>query len=106
MSAYYKAKIVVGLPVRELLGGIGKDMEWVHEGGLEELHPDLRIFTTYYDGGDDQNNIAGLEVASTEDYSNAEISLFELDKQAAAKLHKFNMVTGLKGRVYLTTVGY
>jgi len=93
MGIYYAARLVVGLPASQV------DIEVDSADGLG-----LDIISPYYDDPYDQSLI-GIVVATSDDYSFQEIDMTAvLEKISLARI-KFARMTGLEGKVFISTYG-
>lgn len=94
MGISYSAAMVVGLQKEEL-----KD----HENFDDFMDGDLDAWPPYYDGGSDA--ILGVPVAQSDDYSASEVT-GSVDAKISAAKEAFKEMTGMDGKVWITTVGY
>ena len=92
MSIDYAARIVVGLPVSDI--PLEEGVHDMYDIGLEYSHP-------YFDCGDEVS-LGCVIVLSAPDYDYRVLpgNLAELTSYAS---EKFKRITGLEGKVYLTT---
>ena len=95
MGISYYAAIVVGLRREEY----SEDFDF--EKHYDEY--DLVEVTPYFDGGGQDENVVGLIYAKTDGYSAEELIINNEHIQELMK--QFNKITGLEGRLYLSTWG-
>lgn len=95
MGVSYSAKIVVGLPFCDV-------------PNAEELINDSKIDTFgYYYDCDEKDQIVGVEVVTSGDYSYSELDeLSTLNDYINKAMFAFRRKTGLDGKVYLTVCSY
>lgn len=92
MGVEYKAKLLVGLPYDELGDFLGENEP--EDFGLGYASP-------YFDSSRDEW-IIGVSVASTEDFWYTEVDVSEHRKA----FDKFEKITGLIGKLYLSPHGH
>jgi len=95
MSVEYNAAIVVGADWRD-----------INEEDAEKIDDliccgDLHDFPPFYDGC--REGLFGLYIVNSPDYSYCEVEYTVQDIDAAKQ--KFKELTGMEGKVYLTTIG-
>lgn len=98
MSIDYRAVLVIGLPRDEL-----REWEDRIEEEDEEWDSYLDGFSPYYDSG---SLLLGIDVATTYDYSIKELDEELLTVGILAAKREFEEITGLEGKLFLTTHGH
>ena len=95
MGMYYRASIMVGLPLSEF-EHTSEFYKLLEDGDLDEC-------PTYYDGGGNDQNIIGFKTQETDDYSNCELKMDYVEIEQLSL--KFFELTGKVAKVYLSTRG-
>ena len=95
MGVSYNAAIVVGAAWEDVDGNSQEDIQELVESG------DLHDFPPFYDGY--REGLFGLYIVNSPDYSYCEVEYAAQDIEAAKQ--KFKELTGMEGKVYLTTIG-
>lgn len=96
MGIEYNAQVFVGLPRSDF------DEDQL-ENWLEK--ETLVLCPAVYDGGGDDDTLVGFCAISSPDYGAREIDLTAASKTASEHLEKFKAITGMDGKVWLTTRG-
>lgn len=96
MSIDYQAMVIVGLPRKEL-SDCDSLSDWIDE-------EELTVCSPYYDGGDSQDAIIGIEVQTSGTYKP---SILEWDQEKIDKLkEEFKTLTGLDAKVWISPYGW
>jgi hypothetical protein len=95
MSVEYNAAIVVGAAWEDINEDAIDNIDELVESG------DLHDFPPFYDGY--REGLFGLYIVNSPDYGYCEMEYTAQDVGAAKQ--KFKELTGIEGKVYLTTIG-
>ena len=95
MSVEYNAAIVVGAAWEDINEDAIDNIDELVENG------DLHDFPSFYDGY--REGLFGLYIVNSPDYGYCEMEYTAEDIEIAKQ--KFKELTGIEGKVYLTTIG-